>query len=95
MPARTGPIGRDLLRQLGLAHASGIEVSGFDERGPAVRSGMHVGDIVVGVDDRPVANVDDIHCALQRWPTASALELRIVRERKLVDIQVMPVESPD
>jgi S1-C subfamily serine protease len=89
------PIGRELVRRLGLAHASGVEVSGFDDRGPAARSGMRVGDIVVGADDRAVASVDDIHRALQRWPSASALKLRVIRDRKLVDIEVMPVEAPE
>jgi S1-C subfamily serine protease len=92
------PIGRDLVRRLALLHASGVEVTGFDARGPAARSGMHVGDIVVGVDDRPVASVDDIHRALQRWPTATALKaltLKVLRDRTLVDVSVTPVESPE
>ncbi len=88
------PIGRDLVRALGLAHASGVEVSGFDERGPAVRSGMKSGDIVVGIDDRPVANVDDIHRALQKWPIVAAQKLRVIRARKLVEFDVTPVEAP-
>jgi S1-C subfamily serine protease len=89
------PIGRDLVRQLGLPHASGVEVSGFDDRGPAVRSGMHIGDIVVGADGRAVANVDDIHRVLQKWPTGGPLPLRVLRDRKLIDIEVVPVESPE
>jgi S1-C subfamily serine protease len=89
------PVGRELVRRLGLAHASGVEVTGFDVRGPAARSGMVVGDIVVGVDDRAVSSVDDIHRALQKWPAASALKLRVIRDRKLVEVAVMPMEALD
>src|SRR5580700_4914923 len=54
------PVGRDLARKLGLAHRSGVEVTGFDERGPAARSGLRTGDIVVALDTLPVASIDDI-----------------------------------
>jgi S1-C subfamily serine protease len=88
------PLGRDLVRRLGLDHASGVEVSGFDERGPAARSGLKKGDVVVGIDALPVASVDDIHRALGKWPIVAPLRLRVVRERKLVDVDVTPVEAP-
>ena len=70
------PVPRDVARALGLAHSSGVEVTGFDERGPAPGCrAARSGDIVVGVDDKPVASVDDIHRALARlkWPLAAAL----------------------
>jgi S1-C subfamily serine protease len=88
------PLEREIVRRLGLGNASGVEVSGFDERGPAAKSGLRQGDVVVGVDDSTVSNVDDIHRALQRWPIVSALKLRVVRSRALLDLSVMPVEAP-
>ena len=88
------PIGRELARRLGLLHASGVEIGGFDERGPAARSGARVGDIVVGIDEHGVASVDDIHRALQKWPLPGALTLRLARGRALVEVQVVPAEAP-
>jgi S1-C subfamily serine protease len=88
------PLQKDLARRLGLEHASGVEVTGFDERGPASKSGLRQGDVVVGLDERAVASVDDIHRALQKWPIASPLKLKIVRERTLVDVEVSAVEAP-
>jgi S1-C subfamily serine protease len=88
------PIGRELLRKLGLSRASGVEVGGFDDRGPAARSGLRIGDIVIGIDDHGVAHVDDMHRALQKWPIVQPLNLHVIRERKLVDVEVMPVEAP-
>jgi S1-C subfamily serine protease len=89
------PIARDLARGLGLAHLNGVEVSGFDERGPASRSKLKLNDIVVGLDDKPVANVDDIHRALQNWHSDKTIRLRVVRDRQLVDVEVTPVETPE
>jgi S1-C subfamily serine protease len=88
------PLGRELVRRLGLENTSGVEVTSFDERGPASGSGMRAGDIVVGIDGRAVTTVDDIHRALQKWPIVTALKLRVVRLREVVDIEVTPVEAP-
>jgi S1-C subfamily serine protease len=85
---------RELARRLGLEHTSGVEVTGFDDRGPAAKSGLRVGDIVVGVDGKRVASVDDLHRALQRWPIEKALALAVLRARDLLDVAVAPVEAP-
>lgn len=91
------PLARDLARQLGIPNETCVEVSGFDRRGPAQAAGLRPGDLVVGLGGRPVASVDDLHRALSRWPLpegASVLSLKIVRERKLVDVEVSPTEAP-
>ena len=58
-------------------------------------AGLRAGDVVVGVDDKPVASVDDIHRALARlkWPLAPALRLKVIRGAALVDVEVMPAEA--
>jgi len=88
------PVTREVAREVGLPNTTGVEVSGFDERGPAARSGLRRGDVVVRLGDKPVASVDDLHRALSRWPLPGALRLQVLRERKLVDLDVTPVEAP-
>jgi S1-C subfamily serine protease len=91
------PVGRDLARKLGLAHRSGVEVTGFDERGPAARSGLRTGDIVVALDDLRVASIDDIHRALQdrqRRGVDAPFVLRVIRDHALVDVPSTAVEGP-
>jgi S1-C subfamily serine protease len=88
------PIERGLARRLGLEHTSGVEVGGFDERGPAATSSLRRGDIVVAVGESRIEGVDDIHRALQRWPIEGPLKLRVVRDRAIVEIEVTPAESP-
>jgi S1-C subfamily serine protease len=92
--AQNRPIPRELARALGLGQPTGVEVTGLDEKGPAVGSGLRVGDIVVGLDDRTVLSVDDLHRALQKWPIVGRLTLRVVREREIVDVAVVPAEAP-
>jgi S1-C subfamily serine protease len=88
------PLPKDFARRLGLAHTSGVEVNGFDDRGPAKKSALRKGDVVVGIDDRPVTSVDDLHRALQRWPLPGPLKLKVVREARVVDVEVAAVEAP-
>ena len=92
--AQNRPLGRELVRRLGLEQTSGVEVGGFDERGPASRSGMRVGDIVVRLDGGVVASVDDIHRALQRWPILGPVRMKAIRDGAVIDIEVLPVEAP-
>ncbi len=88
------PLGRDSVRRLGLDQTAGVEVSGFDDRGPAARSGLRQGDVVVAIDERTVSHIDDIHRALQKWPIVAPLKLRVLRDASLVDVEVTPVEAP-
>jgi S1-C subfamily serine protease len=87
------PVPRELARRVGIDHAAGVEVIGFDERGPA-QTVLRKGDVVVGIDGLPIRSVDDIHRALQRWPIVAPLRLRILREGTLVDVDVSVAESP-
>ncbi|HEY8088515.1 MAG TPA: trypsin-like peptidase domain-containing protein [Polyangiaceae bacterium] len=88
------PLPKDFARRLGLAHTSGVEVSGFDDRGPARKSTLRKGDVVVGIDDRPVTSVDDLHRVLAHWPLPGPLKLKVVREARVVDVEVAAVEAP-
>jgi S1-C subfamily serine protease len=88
------PIERGLARRLGLEHTSGVEVGGFDERGPAANSRLCRGDIVVALGASPVESVDDIHRALQRWPIEGPLKLKVVRDGAVIEVEVTPAEAP-
>jgi S1-C subfamily serine protease len=92
--AQNRPLSKELARRLGLPHASGVEVSGFDERGPAAASGLRAGDVVVRIGAQRVESVDDVHRVLGRWPIQGSLELEVVRDQKLVQLGVVPVEAP-
>jgi S1-C subfamily serine protease len=88
------PLERGLMRRLGLDHASGVEIGGFDERGPAASAGLRRGDVVVGIGEAKVESVDDIHRTLQKWPIEGPLKLRVLRDRVLVEVEVTASEAP-
>jgi S1-C subfamily serine protease len=88
------PLPRDQARALGIVQPTGVEVNGLEERGPSVASGLKVGDIIIRLDGGLVVSIDDLHRALQKWPIERALRLRVLRDRKIAEIEVTPAEAP-
>ena len=57
---QTRPLEKPVRRRLDLEQETAIEVV-HRERGPASRSGVRDGDLIVALDDQPMANLDDLH----------------------------------
>jgi S1-C subfamily serine protease len=87
------PLERGLARRLRLDQATGVEVVRVEKDGPAAAAGLVEGDVVVGFDGRPVRTVDDLHRALNRWPLAGPLEIRLMRSGELQVMAVTPREA--
>ena len=66
--AGVAPIERRLVRELDLLADRAVEVSGLEPRGPAEKSGVQAGDLIIAVNDRLVTSVDDLHQLLARLP---------------------------
>jgi S1-C subfamily serine protease len=90
------PLSREFARRLGLEVEGGVEVMSLEERGPAAGSGLLQGDVIVGIDEKRVGSVDDIHRALNAWGAAArgAVKAKVVRRGKLIDVEVTPIEAP-
>ena len=86
------PIGRRIQRHLELQAATAVEVVSVEEEGPAHRAGLRDGDLLVGVNGKSVASVDDIHRLLTGWSAGSPLSLTILRNGERLQVQVIPGE---
>ena len=71
-------VARQLRQAVGLAERAGVLIRGVDDAGPAARSGLLVGDLIVRVGDHTVATVDDLQDALEAL-TADTVEVGVVR----------------
>jgi S1-C subfamily serine protease len=76
-----------------LAQGSGVLVLEAQEGGPAARSGVLAGDLIVAFDDAPVAGVDDLHRALTAERADVAIEATVLRRNELVAVRVTPETS--
>jgi S1-C subfamily serine protease len=54
--------------------------------------GLRVGDLLVAINDRIISTVDDVHRVLAQFPESVPLTATVVRDDRLLTIEV-PVES--
>jgi S1-C subfamily serine protease len=84
---------RRLVRFHQLSASSAVEIVRIEESGPLGGSGIRSGDLIVGMDGKPVASVDDMHRILSGWPVGQPIILTIVRGREKKEHKVVPTES--
>ncbi len=72
-------VARKMRRAVGLPDATGVLVQGVVEDGPAATAGIAEGDMIVKVGDHEVADVDDLHDALDAVTLGEPFALTALR----------------
>jgi S1-C subfamily serine protease len=91
--AQTVPIHRRVVRFYGLAHETGVVVVGIEDRSPAQTSGLRDGDVIVAIDDKPVAGVDDLHRLLTDAQVGARCALTVIRHTERLILPIFPEEA--
>ena len=87
------PLGDQLASYFGVKQ--GVLVSSVDADSPAARAGLRAGDIIFAVNGRNVESIADVTEPVLASQPGSALEMRIVRDKKEVTLKAtMPERSP-
>jgi len=92
--ARDRPLDLRLVRALGLGTRHAVEVLSREDAGPAARSDLRPGDLVVAVNHETVGGIDELHRLLSRVPPGNELTLRVVRRTQLLDVRLIAREPP-
>jgi S1-C subfamily serine protease len=77
-----------------LSDRRGIMVVSLDPTGPARAAGVHVGDIIVGLNGQSVPGVRSLHARLTPESIGTSAELRIVRAGQIATANVTIGASP-
>jgi S1-C subfamily serine protease len=92
--ARNVPIPTAIARRYGLQQATGVEVMAIERDGPADQAGILEEDVIVGLGDKPVATVDDLHKLLTQLPVVVPSTVVILRGERRLERLVVPSEYP-
>ena len=77
----------------GLASPRGVLVRGVETGSPAAGAGLRPGDIVVGLGERPIASVADLHRALSSDAIGAERPLAVLRSGAKELLRVRPREA--
>ena len=84
---------RDLSTHASSSGTSGVQITGITPDGPADKSGLEVGDIIVGADDEYIGSAADLKKILSSHKAGDKLRMTIVRNRSYYDVQITLEDS--
>ncbi len=90
---QTVPVPRVLARHHGLASDGGVKVLSVESGEPAADAGVVRGDVIVGLDGQPVADVDDLQRLLGEPVIGRSVKLELLRLTEKLELVVVPRES--
>jgi S1-C subfamily serine protease len=91
--AQNTPLHRRLVRFYDLPQESGVVVISVEPGGPAQRAGLREGDVIVALDGKPVAGVDDLQRLLTDARVGVNSSLTVVRYTEKLELKVVPEEA--
>jgi S1-C subfamily serine protease len=84
------PLPPRLARELG--QESGVEIVQVVEDSPASAAGLRAEDLIVSLDDTPIAGVDQLHKLMIGDAIGRAIRFGIIRGGRRLDLELVPTE---
>jgi len=84
---------RRLVRFYNLPVETGLLVVSIEPGSPASAAGLREGDVIVGFNDAPIANVDALHKQLREETIGRAATLAVIRHAERLHLPIVPAES--
>ena len=66
---------------------------GVEPGSPAARAGVMPGDIIIGLDQKTVARIDDLHRLLDERLVERNTGIRVLRRHEIHDLLIKPAAS--
>jgi S1-C subfamily serine protease len=90
--AATAAIPRRIALRLGLTQGTGAQLIAIDQSGPAAEAGLLTGDIVIGLDGKPVTGISDLVRLLDADKINRAVSLDFLRRSEQQRVWIGAVE---
>ncbi len=85
---RIQPVTDDIGESLGMSEAKGALIAGVTRGGPAEKSGVLPGDVILKFGDRDIPKMRDLPRIVAESPVGEAVDVVVLRKGKEVTIQV-------
>lgn len=92
---QTVPLHKRLAEALRLSMKSGVLVQQIEGLGPASRSGLKKGDIIIAVDGNATSSIDVMHRNLDGERIGKRIALTVLRNQTIETVHLVPVELGD
>ncbi len=91
--AQQRPLSRRMVIYHNLTSDLAVEVVSIVSDGPAVKSGILKGDLIVAINGQVVSSVDHIHRFLSEWPVGKAVTLTVIRGKERFEKEIIPSDD--
>jgi serine protease Do len=82
-----------LANYLGLQSDDGIIVTNIDKNSPAGKAGIKAGDIIVGINDNLIQNIEEAQAAVSDVTVGDLINFTVLRDGKAITVVVKAVEQ--
>jgi S1-C subfamily serine protease len=84
----------ELAASLRLPVKEGVLITGVLQNGPAYEGGLRPGDVVVKIDERPIANQAQLLAAVAALKPQTRATISVLRGERPLDLTVSVVQRP-
>jgi S1-C subfamily serine protease len=84
----------DIAESLGMSRPAGVLVTELNDKGPAAEAGLKRGDVITGIDDKPVDNPEGFGFRLATKPLGGIARLTLRRDGKVVEASLKLMQAP-
>jgi S1-C subfamily serine protease len=91
---QTVPIPASLRDKLGFSHEYGLIVLSIEQGSPAEKAGWQLGDILLGLNDSPVLDVDELQAMLRGDSVGRTVKALLIRGGEKVEGEIIVQERP-
>jgi S1-C subfamily serine protease len=93
LAAQVRPIRKMAQRRYELAASTVVQVISVEAKSPAQLAGLREGDVIIAMDGKTIATVDDLHRSLTGTPAGSTVVLTILRDGERLEVPVITAET--
>jgi S1-C subfamily serine protease len=86
-------LNRRMVRFHKLKIESGVMAVAIEINSPALRAGLHEGDVIIGFGGQPVAGIDELHKLLTQETVGKSFPVTLLRRTEKIVLDIVPEES--